>query len=238
MKDVTIKSIFSEAWQLYKSNWQKLTLWVLLGYLLPLALFFVATDLTFSDDAAEDCAPCAFMIGMFVLFLLIVFVSVSISTKSYIRAYCYNKYENQSNNSDKMVKNWSLRWFPFEFIITGIWIFVIIMLIMMSDFAELIIGMLCILGTPVCIISLLFMFAPYLLCNPQIKLWRSLKLSMILCRDNADIFIVTVLIRNIISLMLFCTGIGIVVAVPFSIMVNAVLFRKIGIGNNHSSSFL
>ena len=224
--NISIKSIFRETIQHFKSNWMKLMLMSLIGYLLPVVLFVLVSVEIFSEDM-DDCAPCA-MAAMFIELFLFVGLSVVLScTKIFIRAFCHKSLDNQFKGFGNLVDASGFRFLPLEFIFDifclGPWL---IFFAMFSDFIEL--QMIIILCTlPFLMILILFVFVPNALCSSDVKFWMSFRVSNNLVKSNYGIVLKTVSLSFLISILLCCTGVGIIVAVPFSILMKTVLYRKL-----------
>ncbi|MBO7567437.1 MAG: hypothetical protein J6T60_10140 [Bacteroidales bacterium] len=224
--NISIKSIFRETIQHFKSNWIKLMLMSLIGYLLPLGVFVWFTFVIFSEDM-DDCAPCA-LAAMFIELFLFVGLSFVLScAKIFIRAFCHKSLDNQFKGFGNLVDASGFRFLPFELIFDlfclGPWL---IFFAMFSDFIEL--QMIIILCTlPFLMIFILFVFVPNALCSSDVKFWMSFRVSNNLVKSNYGIVLKTVALSCLISILLCCTGVGIIVAVPFSILVKTVLYRKL-----------
>ena len=224
--NISIKSIFRETIQHFKSNWIKLMLMSLFGYLLPVVLFVLVSVEIFSEDM-DDCAPCA-LAAMFIELFLFVGLSFVLScAKIFIRAFCHKSLDNQFKGFGNLVDASGFRFLPLEFIFDifclGPWL---IFFAMFSDFIEL--QMIIILCTlPFLMILILFVFVPNALCSSDVKFWMSFRVSNNLVKSNYGIVLKTVSLSFLISILLCCTGVGIIVAVPFSILVKTVLYRKL-----------
>ena len=220
------KQIFCETFQHFKSNWMKLMLMSAVGYLLPLGVFVWFTVVNLSEDM-DDCAPCA-LAAMFIELFLFVGLSVVLScAKIFIRAFCHKSLDNQFKGFWNLVATSDYRFLPLEFIFDlfclGPWL---IFFAMFSDFIEL--QMIIILCTlPFLMIFILFVFVPNALCSPDVKFWMSFRVSNNLVKSNFGIVLKTVSLCSLISILLYCTGVGIVVAVPFSILMKTILYRKL-----------
>ena len=201
----------------------KLMLMSAVGYLLPLGVFVLVTVVIFSEDM-DDCAPCA-LAAMFVELILLIGLSVVLScTKILIRAFCHKTLDNKFNGFWNLVSTSGFRFLPLEFIFDifclGPWL---IFFAMFSDFIEL--QMIIILCTlPFLMILILFVFVPNALCSSDVKFWMSFRVSNNLVKSNYGIVLKTV---SLISILLYCTGVGIVVALPFSILMKTILYRKL-----------
>lgn len=221
-----LKSIFRETLQHFKSNWMKLMLMSAVGYLLPLVLFVLVTVVIFSEDM-DDCAPCA-LVAMFIELFLVVGLSFVLScAKIFIRAFCHKTLDNKFNGFWNLVATSDYRFLPLEFIFDifclGPWL---IFFAMFSDFIEL--QMIIILCTlPFLMILILFVFVPYALCSSDVKFWMSFRVSNNLVKSNYGIVLKTVSLCSLISIVLYCTGVGIIVALPFSILMKTILYRKL-----------
>ena len=221
------KSILCETFQHFKSNWMKLMLMSAVGYLLPLGVFVWFTVVNFSEEDMDDCAPCA-LAAMFIELFLFVGLSVVLScTKILIRAFCHKSLDNQFKGFWNLVATSDYRFLPLEFIFDlfclGPWL---IFFAMFSDFIEL--QMIIILCTlPFLMIFILFVFVPNALCSPDVKFWMSFRVSNNLVKSHYGIVLKTVSLCSLISILLYCTGVGIVVAVPFSILMKTILYRKL-----------
>lgn len=77
---------------------------------------------------------------------------------------------------------------------------------------------------PFLMILILFVFVPNALCSSDVKFWMSFRVSNNLVKSNYGIVLKTV---SLISILLYCTGVGIVVALPFSILMKTILYRKL-----------
>ena len=109
------KSILCETIQHFKSNWMKLMLMSLIGYLLPLGLFVWFTVVIFSEDM-DDYAPCA-LVAMFIELFLVVGLCVVLScAKIFIRSFCHNTLDNKFNGFWNLVSTSGFRFLPLEFI--------------------------------------------------------------------------------------------------------------------------
>lgn len=196
------------------------------GYLLPLGVFVWFTVAIFSEDM-DDCAPCA-LAAMFIELFLVVGLSFVLScAKILIRAFCHKTLDNKFNGFWNLVSTSGFRFLPLEFIFDifclGPWL---IFFAMFSDFIEL--QMIIILCTlPFLMILILFVFVPYALCSPDVKFWMSFRVSNNLVKSNYGIVLKTVSLCSLISIVLFCTGVGIIVAVPFSMLMKTILYRKL-----------
>ena len=221
-----LKPILRETLQHFKSNWMKLMLMSAVGYLLPLGVFVWFTVVNFSEDM-DDCAPCA-MAAMFIELFLVVGLSFVLScAKIFIRAFCHKTLDNKFNGFWNLVATSDYRFLPLEFIFDifclGPWL---IFFAMFSDFIEL--QMIIILCTlPFLMILILFVFVPYALCSSDVKFWMSFRVSNNLVKSNYGIVLKTVSLCSLISILLYCTGVGIVVALPFSILMKTILYRKL-----------
>jgi hypothetical protein len=220
------KSILCETLQHFKSNWMKLMLMSAVGYLLPLGVFVWFTVAIFSEDM-DDCAPCA-LAEMFIELFLVVGLSFVLScAKIFIRAFCHKTLDNKFNGFGNLVSTSGFRFLPLEFTFDifclGPWL---IFFAMFSDFIEL--QMIIILCTlPFLMILILFVFVPYALCSSDVKFWMSFRVSNNLVKSNYVIVLKTVSLCSLISILLYCTGVGIIVAVPFSILMKTILYRKL-----------
>ena len=225
-KEIADKQIFRETIQHFKSNWIKLMLMSLIGYLLPVVLFVLVSVEIFSEDM-DDCAPCA-LAAMFIELVLFVGLSVVLScAKILIRAFCHKSLDNQFDGFWNLFNSSGFRFLPLELIFylfcLGPWL---IFFAMFSDFIEL--QMIIILCTlPFLMIFILFVFVPNALCSPDVKFWMSFRVSNNLVKSNYGIVLKTVSLCSLISILLYCTGVGIIVAIPFSILVKTVLYRKL-----------
>ena len=196
------------------------------GYLLPLGVFVWFTVVIFSEDM-DDCAPCV-MAAMFIELILLIGLSVVLScTKNLIRAFCHKTLDNKFNGFGNLVSTSGIRFLPLEFTFDifclGPWL---IFFAMFSDFIEL--QMIIILCTlPFLMIFILFVFVPYALCSSDVKFWMSFRVSNNLVKSNYGIVLKTVSLCSLISILLYCTGVGIIVAVPFSILMKTILYRKL-----------
>ncbi|MCR5453922.1 MAG: hypothetical protein K6F33_02925 [Bacteroidales bacterium] len=223
---MNLKPILCETLQHFKVNWMKLMLMSLIGYLLPLVLVAWMTVAIFSQDM-DDCAPCA-MAAMFVELILLIGLSVVLScTKILIRAFCHKSLDNQFKGFWNLVSTSGFRFLPLEFTFDifclGPWL---IFFAMFSDFIEL--QMIIVLfSLPFLMILVLFVFVPNALCSPDVKFWMSFRVSNNLVKSNYGIVLKTVSLCSLISILLYCTGVGIVVAVPFSILMKTILYRKL-----------
>ena len=221
-----LKPILRETFQHFKSNWMKLMLMSAVGYLLPLGLFVWFTVVIFSEDM-DDCAPCA-LAAMFIELFLVVGLSFVLScAKILIRAFCHKTLDNKFNGFWNLVSTSGFRFLPLEFTFDifclGPWL---IFFAMFSDFIEL--QMIIILCTlPFLMIFILFVFVPNALCSPDVKFWMSFRVSNNLVKSHYGIVLKTVFLCSLISILLYCTGVGIVVAVPFSILMKTILYRKL-----------
>ena len=221
------KQIFCETFQHFKSNWMKLMLMSAVGYLLPLGVFVWFTVVIFSEEDMDDCAPCA-LAAMFIELILLIGLSVVLScTKILIRAFCHKTLDNKFNGFGNLVSTSGIRFLPLEFTFDifclGPWL---IFFAMFSDFIEL--QMIIILCTlPFLMIFILFVFVPNALCSPDVKFWMSFRVSNNLVKSHYGIVLKTVSLCSLISILLYCTGVGIVVAVPFSILMKTILYRKL-----------
>ncbi len=220
------KSIFCETIQHFKSNWMKLMLMSLIGYLLPVVLFVLVSVEIFSQDM-DDCAPCA-LAAMFIELFLFVGLSFVLScAKIFIRAFCHKTLDNKFNGFWNLVSTSGFRFLPLEFIFDifclGPWL---IFFAMFSDFID--IQIIIILFTlPFLMILILFVFVPYALCSSDVKFWMSFRVSNNLVKSNYGIVLKTVSLCSLISILLYCTGVGIVAALPFSILMKTILYRKL-----------
>ena len=165
---------------------------------------------------------------MFIELILFVGLSVVLScTKILIRAFCHKTLDNKFNGFGNLVSTSGIRFLPLEFTFDifclGPWL---IFFAMFSDFIEL--QMIIILCTlPFLMIFILFVFVPNALCSPDVKFWMSFRVSNNLVKSHYGIVLKTVFLCSLISILLFCTGVGIVVAVPFSILMKTILYRKL-----------
>ena len=220
------KQILCETFQHFKSNWMKLMLMSFICYLMPLGLVAWMTVAIFSQDM-DDCAPCA-MVAMFIELILLIGLSVVLScAKIFIRAFCHKSLDNQFKGFWNLVATSDYRFLPLEFIFDlfclGPWL---IFFAMFSDFIEL--QMIIILCTlPFLMIFILFVFVPNALCSPDVKFWMSFRVSNNLVKSHYGIVLKTISLCSLISILLYCTGVGIVVAVPFSILMKTILYRKL-----------
>ena len=225
-KEIADKQIFRETIQHFKSNCGKLMLMSAVGYLLPLGVFVWFSVVIFSEDM-DDCAPCA-MAAMFIELFLFVGLSVVLScTKILIRAFCHKSLDNKYDGFWNLFNSSGFRFLPLELIFylfcLGPWL---LFFAMFSDFIEL--QMIIILCTlPFLMILILFVFVPNALCSSDVKFWMSFRVSNNLVKSNYGIVLKTVSLSFLISILLCCTGVGIIVAVPFSILVKTVLYRKL-----------
>jgi hypothetical protein len=223
---MNLKPILRETLQHFKSNWMKLMLMSAVGYLLPLGVFVWFTVVIFSEDM-DDCAPCA-LAAMFIELFLVVGLSFVLScAKIIIRAFCHKTLVNKFNGFWNLVATSDYRFLLLELIFDlfclGPWL---IFFAMFSDFIEL--QMIIILCTlPFLMILILFVFVPYALCSSDVKFWMSFRVSNNLVKSNYVIVLKTVSLCSLISILLYCTGVGIVVAVPFSILMKTILYRKL-----------
>ena len=80
---------------------------------------------------------------------------------------------------------------------------------------------------PFLMILILFVFVPYALCSSDVKFWMSFRVSNNLVKSNYGIVLKTVSLCSLISILLYCTGVGIIVAIPFSILMKTILYRKL-----------
>ena len=221
-----LKPILRETLQHFKSNWMKLMLMSAVGYLLPLVLFVLVTVVIFSEDM-DDCAPCA-LAAMFIELFLVVGLSFVLScAKIFIRAFCHKTLDNKLIGFWNLVSTSDYRFLLLELIFDlfclGPWL---IFFAMFSDFIEM--QMIIILCTlPFLMILILFVFVPYALCSSDVKFWMSFRVSNNLVKSNYGIVLKTVSLCSLISIVLFCTGVGVVVAVPFSILMKTILYRKL-----------
>lgn len=221
-----LKAILRETLQHFKSNWMKLMLMSAVGYLLPLGVFVWFTVVIFSEDM-DDCAPCA-LAAMFIELFLVVGLSFVLScAKIFIRTFCHKILDNKFNGFWNLVATSDYRFLPLEFTFDifclGPWL---IFFAMFSDFIEL--QMIIILCTlPFLMILILFVFVPYALCSSDVKFWMSFRVSNNLVKSNYGIVLKTVSLCSLISILLYCTGVGIIVAVPFSILMKTILYRKL-----------
>ena len=196
------------------------------GYLLPLGVFVWFTVVIFSEDM-DDCAPCA-LAAMFIELFLVVGLSFVLScAKILIRAFCHKTLDNKFNGFWNLVSTSGFRFLPLEFIFDlfclGPWL---IFFAMFSDFID--IQIIIILFTlPFLMILILFVFVPNALCSSDVKFWMSFRVSNNLVKSNYVIVLKTVSLCSLISIVLFCTGVGIIVAVPFSILMKTILYRKL-----------
>lgn len=196
------------------------------GYLLPLGVFVWFTVVIFSEDM-DDCAPCA-LAAMFIELFLVVGLSFVLScAKIFIRAFCHNTLDYKFNGFWNLVSTSGFRFLPLELIFDlfclGPWL---IFFAMFSDFIEL--QMIIILCTlPFLMILILFVFVPYALCSSDVKFWMSFRVSNNLVKSYYGIVLKTVSLCSLISILLYCTGVGIVVALPFSILMKTILYRKL-----------
>ena len=204
----------------------KLMLMSAVGYLLPLGVFVWFTVVIFSEDM-DDCAPCA-LAAMFIELFLVVGLSFVLScAKIFIRAFCHKTLDNKFNGFWNLVSTSGFRFLPLEFIFDifclGPWL---IFFAMFSDFID--IQIIIILFTlPFLMILILFVFVPYALCSSDVKFWMSFRVSNNLVKSNYGIVLKTVSLCSLISILLYCTGVGIVVALPFSILMKTILYRKL-----------
>lgn len=219
-----LKPILRETLQHFKSNWMKLMLMSAVGYLLPLGLFVWFTVVIFSEDM-DDCAPCA-LAAMFIELFLVVGLCVVLScAKIFIRAFCHKTLDNKFNVFWNLVATSDYRFLLLELIFDlfclGPWL---IFFAMFSDFIELqMIIILCTLP----FLMILILFVPYALCSSDVKFWMSFRVSNNLVKSNYVIVLKTVSLCSLISILLYCTGVGIVVALPFSILMKTILYRKL-----------
>lgn len=204
----------------------KLMLMSAVGYLLPLGVFVLVTVVIFSEDM-DDCAPCA-LAAMFIELFLVVGLSFVLScAKIFIRSFCHKSLDNQFKGFWNLVATSDYRFLPLELIFDlfclGPWL---IFFAMFSDFIDIqIIIILCTL--PFLMILILFVFVPYALCSSDVKFWTSFRVSNNLVKSNYGIVLKTVSLCSLISILLYCTGFGIVVALPFSILMKTILYRKL-----------
>ena len=226
MNSISLKQIFCETIQHFKSNWIKLMLMSLFGYLLPVVLFVLMSVEIFSEDM-DDCAPCA-LAAMFIELFLFVGLSVVLScAKILIRAFCHKSLDNKYDGFWNLFNSSGFRFLPLELIFylfcLGPWL---LFVAMFSDFIELqMIIILC--SLPFLMILILFVFVPNALCSSDVKFWMSFRVSNNLVKSNYGIVLKTVSLSCLISILLYCTGVGIIVAVPFSILMKTILYRKL-----------
>ena len=224
--NISIKSIFSELWQHFKSNWGKLMLMTFIGYLLPVLLVVWLSVVIFSKDM-DDCAPCA-LTAMIIELSLLVGLSVVLScTKILIRTFCHKSLDNQFYGFGDLISSSGFRFLPLELTFynfcLGPWL---LFLAMFNDFIEL--QMIIIwFSLPFLMILILFVFVPNALCSPGVKFWMSFRVSNNLVKSNYGIVLKIVSLSSIISILLSCTGVGLIVAVPFSILIKTILYRKL-----------
>jgi len=196
------------------------------GYLLPLGVFVWFTVVIFSEDM-DDCAPCA-LAAMFIELFLVVGLSFVLScAKILIRAFCHKTLDNKFKGFWNLVATSDYRFLPLEFIFEifclGPWL---IFFAMFSDFID--IQIIIILFTlPFLMILILFVFVPNALCSSDVKFWMSFRVSNNLVKSNYGIVLKTVSLCSLISILLYCTGVGIIVALPFSILMKTILYRKL-----------
>ena len=196
------------------------------GCLLPLGVFVWFTVVIFSEDM-DDCAPCA-LAAMFIELFLVVGLSFVLScAKILIRAFCHKTLDNKFKGFWNLVATSDYRFLPLEFIFEifclGPWL---IFFAMFSDFID--IQIIIILFTlPFLMILILFVFVPNALCSSDVKFWMSFRVSNNLVKSNYGIVLKTVSLCSLISILLYCTGVGIIVALPFSILMKTILYRKL-----------
>ena len=227
MNPIPVISIFREAWQHFKSNWIKLMLMSLIGYVLPILLFVGMSAAIFSEDMT-DCAPCA-MTAMFIELILFVGLSVVWScTNTLIRAFCHKSLDNQYDGFGNLfVNSGGFRFLPLELIFylfrLAPWL---IFLAMFSDFIDLQV-IIVVFSTPLLIIFIFLVFVSDALCSPNVKFWMSFRVSKNLIESNYGIVLKTISFSFLICILLCCTGIGIIVAIPFYILTKTILYRKL-----------
>ena len=226
MNPIPVISIFREAWQHFKSNWIKLMLMSLIGYVLPILLFVGMSAAIFSEDMT-DCAPCA-MTAMFIELILLVGLCFVISyTKIMIRTFCHKSLDNQYDGFGNLfVNSGGFRFLPLELLFyfcLGPWLF---LLAMFSDFIEIQVIYIS-LSTPLLIIFIFLVFVSDALCNRNVKFWMSFRVSKNLIESNYGIVLKTIFLSFLICILLCCTGIGIIVALPFYILTKTILYRKL-----------
>ncbi|MEE3449018.1 MAG: hypothetical protein VZQ51_10435 [Bacteroidales bacterium] len=238
MKHIRVKDIFSEAWELFKSYWWQLTGMAFAGYLLPIILFVKgsAYTLTNSESGLDDCAVCALMVMVILFIGGIILVFGLAFIKPLIRSFCYNKIIKAEKQSVlKIFFNNCIPGILFskEFVFFSGCIVVLILVIfggsLIGKTVFAVCGIIFFLLIIACfVISVNFMFAPYILTdNPHKKVSESARLSQKLVSDNHETVIITLLICFGIDIVLWCTVIGVAVAVPFKILVTAVLYKNV-----------
>lgn len=226
MNPIPVISIFREALLHFKSNWIKLMRMSLIGYVLPILLFVGMSAAIFSEDMT-DCAPCA-MTAMFIeLILLVVLCFVISYTKIMIRTFCHKSLANQYDGFGNLfVNSGGFRFLPLELLFyfcLGPWLF---LLAMFSDFIEIQVIYI-LLSTPLLIIFIFLVFVSDALCSPNVKFWMSFRVSKNIIESNYGIVLKTIFLSFLICILLCCTGIGIIVALPFYILTKTILYRKL-----------
>ncbi|MCR5456030.1 MAG: hypothetical protein K6F33_13680 [Bacteroidales bacterium] len=230
-----IKDIFGESWSLFKANWWKLTAITSVGVLLPLVLVYVALFLQVSDEDFDDCAVCA-LAWMFLVFVCCLLGICGITlVKTFIRAFVFGKNDIEGHRS--VWKHFGRCMFGFFVtkegcLCVGCGLLIILFLLFGALVGKSIFIILIILFWIIVfaslILSLVFMFLPYVLMdNPSAKISESFGLSRKILSDHSETALTINLICFALDVVLWSTGIGIVVAVPFKIVVTAVLYKRL-----------
>lgn len=232
MNDIEAKDIFAEAWRHFKSNWLKLTTITFVGFLLPLVAIVLLSVYLLDEPDLDDNAIGALALMILVFLLLVGFVFGSIFIKSLLRSICFRKITDRHNGSvstyfSSCIES-ALVSKEFLFSIGCAGLATLFLSLGKSIEVGIYILLFWLLLFVSLVVSFLFMFAPYILMeNTETKTFKNFGNALRLMRNNYKIVANTTLLCFLICLAMWCTGVGIVIAIPFRILVTAVLYQKI-----------